>query len=47
MIEEEYDDIFAGLDDNIIKNLFIRYYAMEEYFQMPITEEMKDEEKEK
>lgn len=29
---EDYDDQFAGLSPEILKNLYIRFYTMEDYF---------------
>lgn len=28
----DYEDMFAGLTDEVMKNIFIRFYSMEEYF---------------
>jgi hypothetical protein len=29
----DYDDIYAGLDDDILKNISINFFTMEDYFE--------------
>ena len=31
---KDYDDMFAGLSDDIMKNIYIRFYAVEEYYEL-------------
>lgn len=35
---QDYDDMFAGMSEDIMKDIFIRFYTMEDYFEFSASE---------